>query len=532
MLPFSAHWNSNVTKKISIIKNDTILLFCLFSFGIASWTLYCRAFIWDDSYFYLVVARNIVLTHQQTFSHIFPTNGFHPLWLYVLTAYSYVVSLINPDYLFNTSYAIPLSALFVALGCLNFIKVATLLNLPVFIFTGIPLAYVLFFPVLYSEAHMYYFALSLLTLIAVNKPQKHLLIGIICGVVFLSRLDSIFIILSYFLFYYVVGRRFQGMIRYLSSFMVVVAPYLISNMALFGGLMPISGWMKSSFPVLFFQKTFWSINSFLEYNVIAGILPMLFAGVVLIRRYAGSQNRLFYVYCVGSLLHFLYTAFFTRFHTIYWWYYVPNIILLGFASAIFLTRTLRTISYNAVFKIVFLCLFCAALVAGRWGKTFPDRKLQDSVQQILNYISQHKIMNTTILMSDVPGVIAFFSLNNIIAADMLTANRTYFEKLRGSANALEFTFAYCEALKKPIQYVILFDNVSSKFMELDRLHGSIHYYDPKWYPVKKNIGQMDIPRKPDFITADKGVLVWKVADRNFCFPATKHCSHNSAAASD
>ena len=352
--------------------NDNILLLCLFSFGILSWTLYSKAFVWDDSYFYLVIARNIVLSHHQTFSNIFPTNGFHPLWLYVLTAYSYVVSLLNPDCLFNTSYAIPLSALFVAMGCLNFIKVATLLNLPVFIFAGIPMTYVLFFPVLYSEAHMYYFALSLFTLIAVNKPQKHFLIGILCGVVFLCRLDAIFIILSYFLFYYVMGRRFQGMIQCLSTFMVVVAPYIMSNMALFGGLMPISGWMKSSFPVLFFQKTFWSINSFLEYNIIAGIVPLLFFCFVFIFSYKYIPNRFFYVYFIGSVLHFLYTAFFTRFHTMYWWYYVPHIILLAFAAGIFLKRPLLTTSSNFIFKILFLCLFCAALISGRSGRTLAD----------------------------------------------------------------------------------------------------------------------------------------------------------------
>jgi hypothetical protein len=383
------------------------------------------------------------------------------------------------------------------------------------------LAYVLFFPVLYSEAHMYYFALSLLTLIAVTKPQKHLLIGIMCGVVFLSRLDSIFIILSYFLFYYVVGRRFKDMIRCLFSFTVVVAPYLISNMDLFGGLMPVSGWMKSSFPALFYQKTFWSINSFLEYNLLAGIAPLLVACLVLILCYNYIQNRFFYVYCTGSLLHFLYTAFFTRFHTMFWWYYVPNIILLAFASAIFLNRTLRTVSYKFILKVLFLCLFCVALIAGRWGKTFTDRKLQDSVQQILNYISQNNIKDTTILMSDVPGVVAFFSHNNIIAADMLTANRKFFDKMRASSNALEFIFAYCEAFKKPIQYIILFDNVSSKFMELDQLKRSITYYDPKVYPIKKNIGQINLYRDPDFITADKGVVVWKISERDFYFSSKK-----------
>ena len=509
-------------KKVSLIFNDNILLLCLFLFGMLSWVLYSRAFVWDDSYFYLVIARNIVLSHHQTFSNIFPTNVFHPLWLYVLTAYSYVVSLINPDYLFNTSYAIPLSALFVALGCLNFIKVATSLNLSVFVFAGIPLAYVLFFPVLYSEAHMYYFALSLFTLIPVNKPHKHFLIGIICGVVFLSRLDSLFIVLSYFLFYYVMGKRFQGMIRCLSAFMVVVAPYLISNIALFGGLMPISGWMKSSLPEMFFQKApFWTINSFLGYNIIAGIVPLLFFCFVFIFRNKYIASRFLYVYFIGSVLHFLYTAFFTRFHTMYWWYYVPHIVLLAFAAGIFLKRPLLTTSYNFILKNLFLCLFCTALIAGRWGRTFADRGLQNSVQEILGYISKNNIKDTSILMSDVPGVIAFFSNNNIIAADMLTANRKIFDKIKASSNALTFIFDYCEALQKPIQYIILFDNVSSKFIELDHLKRSVKYYDPKVYPIKKSIGQIDLYREPDFVTSDKGVLVWKISDKNFSFPAMK-----------
>ena len=169
------------------------------------------------------------------------------------------------------------------------------------------------------------------------------------------------------------GRRFQGMIRCLSTFMVVVAPYIMSNMALFGGLMPISGWIKSSFPVLFFQKTFWSTNSFLEYNIIAGIVPLLFFCFVFIFRNKYIASRFFYVYFIGSVLHFLYTAFFTRFHTMYWWYYVPHIILLAFAAGIFLKKPLLTTSYNFIFKILFLCLFCAALISGRWGRTFADR---------------------------------------------------------------------------------------------------------------------------------------------------------------
>jgi len=93
----------------------------------------------------MVIARNIVLDGSQTFSNLYITNGIHPIWLYLLTGYSYLVSIFDPEILFNPVYAVPLSAFLVFMGVVNFWKAADLLKLPRLLFCGLPLCYVLFF---------------------------------------------------------------------------------------------------------------------------------------------------------------------------------------------------------------------------------------------------------------------------------------------------------------------------------------------------------------------------------------------------
>ena len=58
--------------------------------GTVSWWLYPNSYIGDDPLFYLVVARNMVFSGIQSFSGIFPTNGVHPLWQYLLAGFTYV----------------------------------------------------------------------------------------------------------------------------------------------------------------------------------------------------------------------------------------------------------------------------------------------------------------------------------------------------------------------------------------------------------------------------------------------------------
>ncbi|RME22092.1 MAG: hypothetical protein D6798_16635, partial [Deltaproteobacteria bacterium] len=37
--------------------------------------------LWDDSFYYLEIARNIAAGRGSTFDGLQPTNGYHPLWM-------------------------------------------------------------------------------------------------------------------------------------------------------------------------------------------------------------------------------------------------------------------------------------------------------------------------------------------------------------------------------------------------------------------------------------------------------------------
>src|SRR6185436_10709172 len=88
------------------------------------WAVRPGAFITEDSYFYAVVARNLVTTGAQTFNGIFPTNGFHPLWLYLLAAYDLPLSWFAPKALWHPAFAVPLALAILGMGAFNFAAVA------------------------------------------------------------------------------------------------------------------------------------------------------------------------------------------------------------------------------------------------------------------------------------------------------------------------------------------------------------------------------------------------------------------------
>jgi len=475
-----------------------IIFIIILSFGFVSWQFNTKAFIWDDAYFYLVIARNIVLSGQQSFSNIFPTNGFHPLWLYLLTAYSYIISFFKPEILFNVSYAVPLSVILTGWGAFNFLKAAELLKLPKILFVGLPLGYIFFFPILYSEAIVYYVSLSLLTLLSVNgtikKSRGAYSIGFVCAFVFFSRLDSVFIIFCYLIFYWQTTRRsVTCLARLLATFILIVCPYLLSNVYFFGGLMPVSGWMKSSFPIVFLNKPL-SWNSLFGYNIFAGILPIVLSAFILVAE-RNSEKRIrniTHVYFFGSLLHCGYTVCFTRFHTMYWWYYISHAILASFAISIIQKKYLSPKIYYCLVYSAIALFFCATIFY-RWGNTFSDKQFENSITKTIDSLNQNNIRGKSILVSDLPGVLAFFTNNNIIAADMLTANIKFYKEMREYPNALDFIMGYCRKMNKPLEYYM--DMCKwMHFIDAEKKGESLMliYNNPKSYPLLEPIGNFEV----------------------------------------
>ncbi|MSQ83185.1 MAG: hypothetical protein EXR77_09790 [Myxococcales bacterium] len=78
--------------------------------------LFPHRFILDDAYFYLVTARNLVTTGEHSFSGVMATNGVHPLWLYMVTGWSWLAAGLNKAWLWDVRTWLPLHFALVAVG--------------------------------------------------------------------------------------------------------------------------------------------------------------------------------------------------------------------------------------------------------------------------------------------------------------------------------------------------------------------------------------------------------------------------------
>ena len=76
----------------------------------------------DDFFYYIKIAKNIVLGAGSTFNGIVHTNGYHPLWLIILTISVKLAVLLNVEILIFIKLVI---ALIIFLSFYLFYKYAT-----------------------------------------------------------------------------------------------------------------------------------------------------------------------------------------------------------------------------------------------------------------------------------------------------------------------------------------------------------------------------------------------------------------------
>ncbi|MCY4651925.1 MAG: hypothetical protein OXC95_02030 [Dehalococcoidia bacterium] len=322
----------------------------LFLFMVGMWVLKTQAFISDDSYFYLVISRNLALEGHQTFSGIMSTNGAHPLWLYLLTAYSWLVSqLFGHETLNSPEFALPLSIALLAGGCIVWWRIGCILRIhqPTLVF--VPMAFITFFGVLYSEIHLLFFTLSLLILAVVTRNagrgKAYALVGTMSALVVLSRLDTIFLIGALGVLLFISDRDIRGLVMMSLVFAAIAIPYLVSNYLIFGHPVPVSGYIKSTFPEVIvrgFETQGGGLSlSFEGYSIFFGILPIAFA-LALWPTYRDRRTRLVIAAILGgAILQFLQIALFTRSHTVWYWYYLMPVTTGALSAASLLSLCKR-----------------------------------------------------------------------------------------------------------------------------------------------------------------------------------------------
>ena len=476
--------------------------------------VYTRHFIADDSYFYMATARNIALTGEQTFSGLFPTNGVHPLWLYVLSLFSWLGSLVDTGYLYEPVSVIPIFAAVTGLAAYLSWRAAALLGINRFVFTALPVGYLTAFPLLGSEASVSYCCLSLLILIMVSPVKDTrfgpVWIGLAVALTFLARLDAIFFAASFYLWYAITQKDLKKVAVSVSVAALVGAVYVISNLVYFGGVFPISGWLKSSFP----DSTISGLNrsglntSLASYHILFGLLPIIVSTVMLagLRKRISRPASIVYALWGGCVLHFVYMANFAVQGAL--WYYVLHMMLITLTLALAL-QVFERFWRPAFSGAVFLALV-AVLVGYAARDAVIDAPGEDECSLIIDYLADHRIEHETIIVVDCPGEAAFRTTNHVIALDMLTANRHFVDDMRQSPNGFQFIFDTAAEKGKPVSYLIWTTNTWLGMLTVDRDRSAVSYWFR--YPDLgryRYMGTVELG-PPETVRAD--LIVWKITD--------------------
>jgi len=210
-------------------------------------------FFEDDFFYYLKIAQNLAHGAGSTFNGIVTTNGYHPLWLSILTLLSALTTSTRTLFfeLALISFLSVLATFFLSRAILRTIGLETVVttclavlvtaySLPMLlrgmeVTLTIPLALL----VIYMSLDLSRWTRSFLSAT---------LVGLAVAVLVLSRLDSIFLVTLIF-FALLLTRQLQKHLPWPIVFAMLLgasplALYILSNRLLFGTFMPVSGMAK------------------------------------------------------------------------------------------------------------------------------------------------------------------------------------------------------------------------------------------------------------------------------------------------
>jgi hypothetical protein len=443
-------------------------------------------FMTDDSFYYLEIARNAAHGNGFTFDGLHQTNGFQPLFLFLLIPiYWFPVDLETALYIEKLLEAV----IFAGSGVLLFSLGEKLtksvlggwLTMAVLFLPGPqmqPLGTDLFIGMesgldaLFLLSILHYWIDSL-------KPERSrtffIRYGILIGALFLARLDNVFIITGIFLWYafkQITEKRFDPSQLLFAAAVsaAILIVYLTWNQLQFGMWMPISGqvkyWVSNQRTQALLAGGFsdWLVNTcwFLFKKKAVSFLPLcglfMLPAIFLLDKYVQGRNgdsflepkirSILPVLWITSFIKIFYYAIFQQFpDSTKFWYYVQELIIIGISTGLVGNHFLQNTSPPVQVKLTRICL--AIIFAMSWIGILTAKPVYewevasyDFVQQIKNRVDPNAI-----LAADDAGVLGYFLPNPVVNLDGLVNDAEYFNYLK-SGTVREYI------LKNNIDYLL------------------------------------------------------------------------------
>ncbi|WP_027375537.1 MULTISPECIES: hypothetical protein [Chryseobacterium] len=452
----------------------------------------------DDGFFYPQIAHNFVNGAGFTFNDIYTTNGFHPLWMLVCIIADFIIAIPKQEMIY-VLWLIQVILFFLSIKYLQ----------PLFKdggigkIAGVGFLVLVFFSVgtLYlTEAHLNLFCTALLlNLLIKGRSVNGWLLGLATSMVFLSRLDNA-LVLAFLGLYCLSGDtrpKTGDLVKAAGVCIALMGGYLLYNKFEFGNIVPISGRIKSSFP-------------YAEGSVFGNLWGTIFLasnlGYALLLSFTKVDFRKLKLYFVaGAIVQLLYNLYFQS--QIGQWYFVMqmlavalmlndivNVFLLKLrikqgkiATGVLLlgsTVFLSSISYVKANTNISLGYNAAG------GNEEIEEVRKDKVQSIAEDLKKNLPADSRIFTYDMPGKLAFYSDLQIIPADGLVADKSFFEKMA--------SMPFEKFLKEEnIEYVVLPSGFQKKgtitFIGIEAVHknDTVSYIARSSF-LKKNVSAIDL----------------------------------------
>ncbi|HEY9127867.1 MAG TPA: hypothetical protein VIM62_12105 [Acidobacteriaceae bacterium] len=392
----------------------------------------------DDFFYYLKVAQNLAHGAGSTFNGIVPTNGYHPLWLVVLTVFSFLTT--NPHHVM-----VFLSAcIFIATLATYFLSRAIIRRSGINDVLATALA---IYVALYS-LHIFAGGMEIILTVPLLLALLVLLedvpfwsrglfpaasVGLLASAMILSRLDSIILaaLLGAALVLHPVTRRAltPRVLAGIGLGLLPVALYFLSNQVIFHTWLPVSGMAKQ----LKFDHSFSSpaISSLLGktplqlVSALIGPLALLVLPLLWKRLDAVQQAT----YPVVILFPFLYVAILsTRSDWKIWdWYFYSfrvslcvTLTILCMLPPVRFTAWLR--AGGAVLAIAMIVLTFRTRTS-----TGDRRAIYETAKDIQQFATTHPGIYA---MGDRSGMVAYLTTVPIVQTEGLVMDRDFLHEIQ------------------------------------------------------------------------------------------------------
>jgi len=410
----------------------------------------------DDTGYFYKIALNVALGKGLTFDGINQTNGFQPLWLYMLLPLAWAMREAPVDLYLRAALIYQLSL--VAIAGVVFFFAMLLYSRRSVALTATTLFYIFGIGhfangmetgiLVLCLSALLYFSLKYRPFSDSSTSKHAFVFGLLLGLTVLARLDMVFLLAVIYTFILWqafakterAGRARLGKQLLLSviAFTLVTAPYFVYNKIHFGAIMPISGQLKNSFPYILqpnFGADRFPSSVMLTFSLI--FVSSLISILLFLRSRAASTEQdgyKFTVLLIGSLyvsVHYLHTALFMKWAVFGWhfaFYFLHACVLFAYILDRFLSY-IPTFARRPVAAIVIIALFSVLVDRTYGAATTQPRHWQPHSYRAAVWVRNNLPQDARLALKDA-GLFGLLSERSVVNLDGLVNNLEYQEYLR------------------------------------------------------------------------------------------------------